>query len=365
VKRSARLCVAAALVAAAAGCKERSKKGGSSGEAVASIEGMSAMPASMDAVLGADVPSLARSELVDRAVTRMFLGDPGLRKEIDQLFEGCGFSPEKDLTTVLVGMDVDGAAVAGAERTILVATGRLAEGTIATCVGRHMGQMGGGALVETQVAGRTHYQADAPTGRQDVWFAFGSADTVVVSSTAELLAEALGKTPRLADDQVMAALIERARKPGAALWAAGKLPPEVAKGLASASGGSLKPPTAIFGSLLLDKGLSGEVGIELASAEEANSAVSLAKRQLEVIAQVAQKWRLGPLVARVEVTSAERTLLMRLGLTDADLRQVLGPLDTPGAGQQTAAPLENQGAGDGRDAAPGGQTPVPEQGKAD
>ena len=360
------MCAAAVLVAAAAGCKDRSKKGGSGGEAVASIEGMSAMPASIDAVLGADVPSLARSELVDRAVTRMFLGDPGLRKEIDQLFEGCGFRPEKDLTTVLVGMDVDGAQVAGAERTILVATGRLAEGKVATCVGRHMGQMGGGALVETQVAGRTHYQADAPTGRQDVWFAFGSEDTVVVSSTPELLAEALGKTPRLADDQAMAALIERARKPGAALWAAGKLPPEVARGLASASGGSLKPPTAIFGSLLFDKGLSGEVGVELASAEEANSAVSLAKRQLGVIAQIAQKWRLGPLVARIEVSSAERTLLMRLGLTDADLSQVLGPIDTPGAGQQTTAPLEqNQGAGDGRDAAPGGQAPVPEQGKAD
>ena len=365
-RSSARWFAAAVLVAAAAGCKERSDKDGSGDEA-ASIEGMSAMPASIDAVFGADVPSLARSELVDRAVTRMFLGDPGLRKEIDQLFAGCGFRPESDLTTVLVGMDIDGAAGAGGERTILVATGRLAEGKIATCVGRHMGQLGGGALVETQVAGRTHYQADAPTGRQDVWFAFGSEDTVVVSSTPELLAEALGKTPRLADDQVMAALIARARTQGAALWTAGKLPPEVGKGLASASGGSLKPPNAIFGNLSLDKGLKGEIGVELASAEEAKSAVSLAKRQLGMIAQVAQKWRLGPLVARIEVTAVEQTLLVRLGLTDAELSQVLGPIDTPGASQQSTAPIEqNEGAGDGeRDAAPGGQAPVPEQGKVD
>jgi hypothetical protein len=366
VKRSgARWFAAAVLVAAAVGCKERSK-GGSSG-AVASIEGMSAMPASIDAVFGADVPSLARSELVDRAVTRMFLGDPGLRKEIDQLFAGCGFRLESDLTTVLVGMDIDGAAAAGRERTILVATGRLAEGKIATCVGRHMGQLGGGALVETQVAGRTHYQADAPTGRQDIWFAFGSEDTVVVSSTPELLTEALGKTPRLADDQAMAALIARARTQGASLWAAGKLPPEVGKGLAKASGGNLTPPTAIYGNLSLEKGLKGEIGVELASPEEAKSAVSLAKRQLGVIAQVAQKWRLGPLVARIEVAAVERTLLVRLGLTDAELSQVLGPIDTPGASQQSTAPIEpNQGAGDGeRDAAPGGQAPVPEQGKVD
>ncbi len=377
MKRSSALwCAAAVLVAAAAGCKGRSKKTGSGGEAVASIEGMSAMPASIDAVLGADVPALARSELIDRAVTRMFLGDPGLKKSIDQLFAGCGFRPEKDLRTVLVGMDVDGAAVAGVERTMLVASGRLAEGKLATCVGRHMGQMGG-ALVETQVAGRTHYQADAPTGRQDVWFAFGSESTVVVSSTAELLTEALGKTPRLADDKTMAALIDRARRPDAALWAAGKLPAEIAKGLAGASGGSVKPPSAIFADLAVDKGLRAEVGIELASPEEANSAVSLAKRQLALLAQVAQKWRLGQLVARIEVSAAERMLLLRLALSDVELSQVLAPIDTPGAGQQTTAPLEDtvdpararaggKGAGDGeRDAAPGGQAPVPEQRKTD
>jgi len=353
-------------VAAAAGCKERSKDG-SGAQAVASIEGMSAMPASIDAVLGADVPTLARSELIERAVTRMYLGDPGLKKQIDQLFAGCGFHPEKDLRTVLIGMDVDGATVAGAERTLLVASGRLSEGKIAACVGRHMGAMGGGALVETEVAGRTHYHADAPTGRQDVWFAFGNQDTVVVSSTAELLVEALGKTPRLAEVETMASLIDRARRPEAALWAAGKLPPEVAKGLTSASGGTVKPPTAIFGSVAVDKGLGAEVGLELASPDEAKSAVSLAKRQLAFLAQVAQKWRLGQLVARIQVSAAERTLMFRLALSDAELSQVLAPIDTPGAGEQTTAPQEqNEGAGDGeRDAAPGGKAPVPEQGKAD
>jgi hypothetical protein len=375
VTRRACVCAAAVLLAAAAGCKEKSK-GGAGAQSVAAIEGMSAMPASIDAVLGADVPALARSELVERAVTRMFLGDPGLKKAIDQLFAGCGFRPERDLRTVLVGMDVDGAAVAGVERTLLVASGKLAEGTIAACVSKHMGEMGG-ALVETQVAGRTHYHADAPTGRQDVWFAFGSKDTVVVSSTAELLAEALGKTPRLADAPAMAALIERARRPAAALWAAGTLPPEVGKGLASASGGTLAPPREIFGSLVVEEGLNAEIGVELASPEEANSAVSLAKRQLELLAQVAQKWKLGQLVARVEASAAEKTLLLRLRLPDAELTQVLAPIDTPGPGQQTTAPLEDtvdpareraggKGAGDGeRDAAPGGQAPVPEQGQAD
>jgi hypothetical protein len=357
------LCAAAVLVAAAAGCKDKSKKGE---RGAADIEGMSAMPASIDAVLGADVPALARSELVDRAVTRMFLGDPGLKKSIDQLFAGCGFRPEKDLRTVLLGMDIDGAAAGGAERTLLVATGTLVEGKIAACVSKDLGQMGG-ALVETQVGGRTHYQADAPTGRQDVWFAFGSADTVVVSSTAELLAEALGKTPRLADDTVMAALIERARVPGAAVWAAGKLPPEVGKGLVGASGGTIKPPTAIFANLVLEKGLAAEIGAELASPEEAKSAVSLANRQLAWLAQVAQKWKLGQLVAQVHASTSGRTLLLTIALADADLAKVLAPIDTPGPGAETTAPLEqNEGAGDGeRDAAPGGQAPVPEQGKAD
>lgn len=357
---------AAALLVAAAGCKEKSQKSEHGAEAVADIEGMSAMPASIDAVLGAEVPALAHSELVDRAVTRMFLGDPGLKKEIEQLFAGCGFRPEKDIRTVLVGMDVDGAAVAGTERTILVASGELAEGKIASCVSKHMGQIGG-ALIERSVGGRTHYQADAPTGRQDIWFAFGSKSTVVVSSTPELLAEALGKTPRLADDAQLAALIDRARTREAAVWAAGKLPPEVGKGLASASGGQVAAPTAIFGDLAVDKGLRAEIGLQMASPEEAKKAVSLAKRQLELLAQIAQKWHLGLLVARIQVSAAEKMLLLQIALGEAELSQVLAPIDRPGAGQQTTAPLEqNQGAGDGeRDAAPGGQAPVPEQRKAD
>ena len=357
--------IVAIALSAVSGCKEKSKGERKAAEVVAAIEGISALPASIDAVLGADVPTLAKSELVDHAIQRMYLADPGLRKALDQLFEGCGFEPGRDLRTVLVGMDVDGAAIAGAERTLLVASGKLSEGSVASCVTRHLTSIGG-ALVQKPVGGRTHYHADSPAGQQDVWFAFGSKDTVVVSSTAELLADALGKGPRLVSDEAFAALVERARRPGAAIWAAGLLPPEIAKGLATATGGAIEAPRAIFGHLAADTGLALEIGVELASAEEANSSVLLAKQQLAVIAQIAQKWKLGQLVAKIEVKAAGPTLFLNLALDDAELATVLAPIDTTRPGEQTTAPQEAQGASDGEgDAAPGGKTPVPEQGQAD
>ena len=355
---------AALLVSAGGGCKRSSQdeaSGGGGGTSPASIEGISAVPASVDVVLGAEVPALARSALVQRAVSRMLLSDPGLSREVDQLFDGCGFRPERDLRTVLLAMK------SGAEdRALLVASGTLAEGSIATCVGRHMAQAGG-RLVQSTVDGRTHYHADAPPDRLDVWFAFGSDDTVVVSSSSQLLVEALGDGPRLVDDPELAGLLERARRPRPALWAAGRVSPEVGAGLKAASGGTVGPPRAMFAHVAFEGGLQAELGVVLASAEEATSAVSLAKSQLAVLAQVAQKWKLGRAVGRVQAEAEGSTLHLRLALDAAELEAALGPIDSETPHEQTTAPLEqNQGVPDGQgDTAPGGQAPVPEQGQAD
>ena len=94
-------CLAVALVVTAwatAGCKSK-KKGERAAEAVAAIEGMDAVPASVDVVLGADVRALMRSELVERAGQRMLLADPGLSKELERLWTGCKLKPSKDLRT--------------------------------------------------------------------------------------------------------------------------------------------------------------------------------------------------------------------------------------------------------------------------
>jgi hypothetical protein len=333
---------------------------------------MDAVPASADVVLGGEIGPLSRSILIERAVTRMLTADPGLQGDLDALFRGCGFDPVRDLGNVLIAMDYppegpSGGASASSDRVLMIATGRLAEGKIASCVGQHMSRLGG-SLVQRAVDGRVHYQADAPPGRMDVWFAFGSPDTVVVSSSPGFLTEALSEGPRLASDGQMAELVHRARVPGAALWAAGRVAPGVGKGLAAATGGQVGPPRAMFGHLAAETGLRAELGVELASPEEANAVVSLAKTQLRMIAQVAQKWRLGRAVARISTEATGSTLYLRAVLSDEELRQTLAPIDSDAGPDQNPAPTEkDQGAephGQG-DASPGGQAPLREQGQAD
>lgn len=358
---------ALAVIAALAGaCREKSADEEAKA-AVAAVEGIDAVPASADVILGAEVPLLARSALIERAIAGMLTTDPGLRGELEKLFAGCGFDPVRDVRSVLLAMDTPDKAPAGSERVLMVASGQLSEPKLAACVSRHMSQMGG-SLVQKAVGGRVHYHADAPQGRQDVWFAFGSPQTAVVATSAEFLAEALGTGARLASDGPMAQLIHRARVPDAAVWAAGRVSPEVGKGLARATGGQLEPPTAMFGHLAAETGLDVELGVELTDPKQAKEALSLAKNELRLLAQVAQKWRLGRAVAKIAPEAVGQTLYFRAVLTDEELRQALAPIDTDAGPNQNPAPPEgNQGAQpDGQgDAAPGGQAPVRKQGKAD
>jgi hypothetical protein len=126
----------------------------------------------------------------------------------------------------------------------------------------------------------------------------------------------------------------------------------------------------MFGHLLIEEGVAAELGVDLASPEEATTAVTAARTQLGVLAQVAQKWKLGRLVAKVTPEASESTVFLRLVLDADELRAAVAPIDTEATGVETATPpeeLEQQGArknGEG-DAAPGDEAPVPEQGQVD
>lgn len=333
---AAALTCAVAVVFSAAGCHSKKSKQKQIAEKVAAVEGMAAIPASADVVAGADVAALARSPLVERAVGQMLASDPGLSTELDKLFSGCGINPARDVRSVLVAMDTAGGATSN--RALLVASGTLSENQIASCVGRRMSALGG-KLVQQPLNGRTEYHADAPPGRTDVWFAFGSKDVVVVSSSEDFLTEALGKGARLSDVPELAALVDRARTEGAALWAAGKVAPEVGKGLQSATGGSVGPPAAMFGHVTLTAGLEAQLGVVVSSPDEANKAVLLAKQQLAIVSQLAQKWDLGRLVAKIRVSAKDDTLLLDLALDEQDLRAALAPIDSAPDADQTTTPL--------------------------
>lgn len=361
----ARVLVALAAIAAAGlACRGDDKKPGTKTDparaSVASIVGLDAIPAGVRVVVGVDVAKLARSALVQRAVDQMFARDPELEKRIDALLTACKLDPVEQLDSFVIGMGEG-------DQVVLVASGQFREADIAICVDKTL-TADGGRLTTQSVAGRTAYKADGGKSWPAVWFAFGAPNTLVLSSSDKLLGEALGKGKKVATDDNLAPLIARAHPAEAAMWGAGSVSPAVGEGLVTASSGKVRPPRAMFGHVRFDAGLAAELGAVMASADDAKLLESEAKPQLELLSLAAQKYGLGRLVHKLAISAESDTVLVRIALTEDELRELVSRIDTE------EAPLQNpafdagpEGAGnDGkRDAAPGSQTPLREQGQAD
>ncbi len=324
------IAMAVALTASViAGCaiktdKEKNK------ELVAKIGGMSAIPASVDVVLGVDVRQLAGSPVVERAVGQMFLRDPQLRQQVDRLIIDCDFDPSIDLWNFVIGMG------AAPEDVVMAATGNFAEVSITACVGKSMSQ-GGGRLISKEIGGRMAYFADGGPGKSGVWFSFGTDNTIILASTEEWLRLSLGKTGKVSDNDRLAALISRA-DPARAIWAAGKVAPAIGQGLAETTGGKVQAPVAMWGHLDLKDGLAAELGAEMVTAEDAKTAVSFAKTQMATITLMFQEEKIGRLVRKVTVDSDAKSVYLRVRLTESELAQVLSKIDSKGSSEENREP---------------------------
>jgi hypothetical protein len=355
----------ALAVAAALGCKSDDKKKPATEPALPehpALRGLDAIPAGMRVAVGVDVPKLSRSPLVQRAVSQMFARDPELKKRFDALSSACKFDPVEQLSSFVIGMGQG-------DEVVLAATGEFREPDIAVCVDKTLAADGGHLTTQT-VAGRSAYRADSGQARPAVWFAFGGPDTLVVSSLERLLADALGNGTKASADDRLAPLIARARPQDAAIWGAGAVPPAVGEGLVKATTGKVGAPQAMFGRVRFDAGLHVELGAVMASPEDAKTLESEAKPQLELVSLAAQKYGLGRLVAQIGVRTDASTVVIELVLSEDQLREVLSRIDTEDPSLQNpsldAGPGPEGAGSDGkRDAAPGSQTPLREQGKAD
>jgi hypothetical protein len=343
------LAPAIALAVAGAGCKSKKP----SEPLAQALAGLGAMPASVDQVIGLEVPRLASSPLVERALASLLAGAPDLARDLDALMAGCKLDVGRDVRRMWLGMDR-----AAEDRALLVVEGKLTEGQLSACVGQAL-VPGGGRLTGARVGGRTHFHVDQAEGRPDVWFAAVGDGVVVVASTAELLAEAAGDGPKLLASSEMAALVERAGT-GHALWFAGSVPPEIGQGVGRVSGGAIGAPRAMFGHLDLDGPLDAELAVVMASADDATRGVSTIKSQLAGYALVAQAAGLGRLVNQIGAEAEGDTLFLRLKLSEEEVRALVGTaIDRPGPDDQNATPSRQGVDSDGQgDAGPGDEAPV-------
>jgi hypothetical protein len=320
-----------ACVALASACGRKSGKKPPPEPAPRVLEGLAALPAGARVALGVDVAELRASPLVKRAVSQMLARDPALAGRIDDLVTRCRHDP---------GRDLDGFVVAlgdGPSDVALVARGRFTETAIADCVRASM-EAAGGTLTASQGAERAIYTA-RDAGGTAVWFAFGGPDTLVVAAGEEWLQAALGSGPKLRDDRALMGLVERAGT-GSALWAAGRVQPEVGAGIVRVTSGKVaNPPTAMFGHLDVTDGFAADLGVIMASAADAAEVVAFARPQLELLTVMAQEQGFGPVVGKIQVDADGATVHVRLALDAGEVAELSRQIDRiAGPEQDTARP---------------------------
>jgi hypothetical protein len=360
------LALAVALVSTGAGCK---KKSGSSNAPSAEVTGLAAVPASADVVIGVEVGKLAGSPVVERAVSQLLLRDAALARSWEQLRDTCKLDVATQVKRVMLalGLSIDTAPPAGSAGSaaprgaaptaqtpgpvLLVATGvegAIGETELAACVRSIVGK-GGGTLTAKPLGGRTLYQVK--DANRTIYFAFGRADTIVLSTSEPYLVESLGAGQKAADHPELAAWLKVANQ-NAPLWGVGRTSPRVRQGLTRVAPGLKAGPSAFVGSADLSDGAKLALVAVMASPEDAKQLESLAQGQLVAASMWAQMKSLGELVQQVKIAVDGSQVRFTATLSMVQVNQLLSVLDGKAPPAQDSPPA-NSVSPDSGSASPG------------
>jgi hypothetical protein len=312
-RRSWAWVIAVAVLAAVPACRNKSSADGGG----SAVTGLGAIPADAEAVMSFDVRRLADSQLVERAVALLLQRDPSLEQRWARVATACKLDLGNQIERVLVALAP--ATKEAPQRVLMVLMGDLPEKTISTCLRDALGA-GGGKVV----ADKALYQATE--GSREVWFGYGRADTIVLGANRAWVEAALGKGPKLATEGALKPLLARADQ-AAPIWAAGRAGPVANEMLRVTQGRMKQPPQAYFVSVDPTTGLRFELGVELASEDDAKVLEELAKVQLPTLAMAAQAFSLGPLVAKITPSREGPTVRLRLSLGMDEVNQLLVAID--------------------------------------
>jgi hypothetical protein len=325
-------------LAFAGGC---GKKHG--GGPAAEVAGLSAVPVSAEVVISADVPRVADSPLVERAVDQLLVRDPDLADRWQKLHDSCKLDVHR-ISHVLLAIGPRGNQNGvGTGPVLMVATGKITENELVTCV-RAMVGSGGGDVTAKTVAGHTLYAAR--DGSRIMFFSFGRADTVLLSSNEQFITEALTPGKKATDNAELGAWIALADQK-APVWAAGRTDPTLRDRLVKVTSGTLSAgPQAIVLSLDPTSGAKLDLGAVMASPTDAKALESFAKNQITLLGMAAQKFSAGKLVDKIEVSSTGTVVHVRVALTLDEVNQLVSALDGKGSAAQDSPPA-GSGSGSG------------------
>jgi len=347
VTAAVRLVACAACWTASVSCSNQSPKA----HVAAEVTGLAAVPASAEVVIVADVPRIVHAPLVQRAFEQLLAADRLLAERWAELRDRCKLDVSQfSHVTLAIGPHTD--PKPGTGPVLIAATGRLVETEFSACVRAMVGK-GGGTLTAKSIA-NTKTLYEAKQGSRVMFFAFGRADTVILSASESLVIDALGSGKKVLDNRDMAAWMGLANQ-RAPLWAVGKVDPRVRDGLVKVMAGSVSGgPQAFIASFDPTAGAAAELGAIMASAADAKSLESFAKTQLAVLGMAAQVRALGSIVNKIQISTdcpqgqASECKMVRLGakLDPGDVNQLISALDG-GGGSAQISPPQTQRSGSG------------------
>ena len=324
---AARLALVIALALALVSCKDKGKS-----PPPAEVAGLDAVPASATVVVSIDVAKVAGSALIKRAVEQLLLRDAGLAERWQRLRQECKIDVVGSVKHVVLALGARGETGAP---VLLIATGKLSEPELSTCVRGLVGK-GGGTLTARAEGGRTLYQARE--NNRSVWFGFGRSDTVVLGSQEAIVLEALGPGKKLADNAELRAFVDQAERKES-IWAVGQVEPQVGDRLLGAADGSIRAgPRGFLFAADASSGARLALTAVMASEEDAKALESLAKRQIALLAVAAQVRGLGRLVGKISAAAAGRQLRLAIALDPTEINQLLSAVDSAALGSQDAPP---------------------------
>jgi len=307
------------------------------------ITGLSAVPATAEAVLGADVAKLAGSPVIDRAVEQLLQRDPVLSQRWQHLKDDCKIDLGKQIKRVMLAIGPHPGPEPGTGPVLMVVVGSIAETDLKDCVAKLVGQ-GGGTVTGKVVFGRTLYLAK--DGNRTMYFGYGRPDTIVLGSSEAYVTEALGTGKKAPDNPDLTRWLRLVNQ-NSSLWAVGRTDARIRDGLVQLTDGKLSSgPIAYTAMADLSLGANLQLGAVMGKPEDAKSLESYVKGELALLTAAAQWKSLGSVVGKITVTVDNDVVNFRAPLTIEDLNLLLSALDGGSMPAQDSAP-PTPGSGSG------------------
>jgi hypothetical protein len=191
------------------------------------VTGLSAVPATAEAVLGVDIAKLAGSPVVDRMVDQVLLRNSVLSERWQRLKADCKIDLGKQLKRVMLAIGPHSGPDPGTGPVLMVVVGSIPEADLKDCVAKLVGG-GGGTLTGKLVSGRTLYLAK--DGNRTMYFGYGKPDTIVLGSNEAYVTEALGAGKKAPDNPDLTRWLGLVNQ-NSSLWAVGRTDARVRDGL--------------------------------------------------------------------------------------------------------------------------------------